>query len=132
MRRVVFFDGECGFCQRSARWLARFDRECRIDFATLQGELAAKLGFSSFAQPRGGSLVVWRDDGSATFISSEALFEICRALGGGWRFLEIFRPVPRVLRDAVYRWVARNRYRFGGGEPSAILPDEEFARRLRR
>jgi predicted DCC family thiol-disulfide oxidoreductase YuxK len=132
MSWVLFFDGECGFCSHSVRWVARWDRRGRIAFAPLQGELAGRHDFARFAVPGGGSMVVLRESDGRVFLFSDAFLELARALAGGWRVLTILRVVPKSLRDRAYRWLARHRYRFMGRADRCALPDPEVLKRLRQ
>lgn len=127
---VLFFDGECGFCSVSVRRVARLDRRGVVSFAPLQGELAAEHGFARYAEG-GGTMVLLRESDGRVFLRSDAVLELCRALGGPWRLLLIGRLVPRPLRDAAYRWIASRRRGFGGRTPSCDLPDPDLAKRLK-
>ena len=128
---LLFFDGDCAFCSRSVRWVFHHDPAARIAFAPLQGRLAAEWGLTSYAGPAQGTLVIVRESDGARFFRSDALIELARALGGRWRFLTPARFIPKFLRDAVYRWVARNRHRLAGMAPSCTLPDAEWRKRVR-
>lgn len=131
MTWVLFFDGECAFCSHSVRRVARLDRRGRIDFAPLQGRLAGELGFSKYADETEGTMVLLRESDGRVFLRSDALIELVRALGGGWRVLMIARMIPKSLRDAVYRRVAGRRYWFAGKADACSLPDPELVKRLR-
>lgn len=131
MTWVLFFDGQCGLCSHSVRWVARLDRRGRIAFAPLQGKLAGEMGFSKYAAEAAGTMVLLRESDGRFFLRSDALIELARALGGGWRVLTIARFIPKTLRDAVYRWVAGNRYGFAGRADTCSLPDPELVKRLR-
>lgn len=131
MSWVLFFDGECGFCQGSAKWTARFDKRRRISLAPLQGKLAAELGFSKYADQGTGTMVLLREADGKFFLRSDAAIELARALGGAWRIFTLARIIPKPLRDAVYRWIARNRSRLPGHSNSCALPDPELRKRLR-
>ena len=129
---VVFFDGECGFCKGSAKWAARFDKRGRISLAPLQGKFAAEKGFTRYADHGAGSMVVLREADGKFFLLSDAAIELARALGGAWRIFTLARFIPKWLRDAVYRWVARNRSRFAVlSGTTCALPDPELRKRLR-
>jgi predicted DCC family thiol-disulfide oxidoreductase YuxK len=131
MAWVLFFDGECGFCSRSVRNIARWSRDAPLEFASLQGALAASHGFGHFAKEGGGSMVLLRESDGISFTESDALIELCGVLGGFWRFLKIAALIPKPLRDAAYRWFARNRYRLMGRADACALPDPDLAKRLR-
>lgn len=131
MAWVLFFDGECGFCSRSVRNIARLSRHAPLDFASLQGHLAASHGFCDYARKGGGSMVLLRESDGRFFTESDALIALCGVLGGFWRVLRIAAILPRPLRDGAYRWFARNRYRFLGRADACALPDPDLAKRLR-
>lgn len=124
--RIVFFDGDCLLCQASLKWLNRLDARDRLTFAPLQGELARKHGIDqaleSMAFLERGR--VWR--------SSEAVRRVCRAVGGaGLVFWAILSVIPGPVRESAYRWIAKNRKRFGTGSACG-LPEEGMKRKTRQ
>ncbi len=127
---VLFFDGECAFCSASVRRVAGLDKEGRVNFAPLQGKLAAEKGLTRYVA-QDGSMVLIRESDGRVFTHSSGLLELMNALGGVWRVFMVFKLVPRFLRDVVYRWVARNRYKFMGKTNACGLPDPVLLRRLR-
>ncbi len=76
-------------------------------------------------------MVLVREADGAVFTSSDGWIELSRALGGGWRFFALARFVPKVVRDGIYRWIARNRFRFMGETDACMLSDPELRKRLR-
>ena len=117
MRWTLFYDADCGLCSALIAWIGKHDRHRRIECLPLQGEMAQKRGFSAEIVKEAGSMVVVRESDGAVFTESEACLELARALGGFWRLAVILRPIPRPLRDAVYRTVSRHRrslWRCGG------------------
>jgi predicted DCC family thiol-disulfide oxidoreductase YuxK len=111
----VFYDGHCGLCHRTVRFILKHDRSGNaFRFAPLQGEtIQARIP----ADRRTGlpdSFVVLARDG-ALLIRSNASLYILERLGGGWKILaKILSLIPRSLRDFVYDSVARVRYRLFG------------------
>ncbi len=69
------------------------------------------------------------DDGRV-FVRSDGAIELARALGGAWRCLVLAKFIPRPLRDAVYKWIARNRYWLSKKGDFCLLPDPEMAARV--
>jgi len=128
---ILFFDGDCAFCSASVRRVFRADKRGRISFAPLQGELSRQHGFSHHAAVDGGSMVLLREADGKAFIRSDGWIELGNALGGVWRLLGLLKLVPKGLRNGVYRWVARNRYRFMGKADTCTMADPELAKRLR-
>jgi predicted DCC family thiol-disulfide oxidoreductase YuxK len=116
---VVFFDGYCALCSRSMEFLMRHDRAQVLRFSPLQGETARTL---LGLQPEGDpDSVVLAMQGSV-WHGSDAALRIAWQLGGVWRGLFVLRLVPRPVRDAVYGWVARNRFAWFGRKETCRLP----------
>ncbi len=133
-RRVVFYDGVCGFCDRSVSWLLARDPEGRFRFAALQGETAAELRARHPQLPRDlDTLVYVESEGGRerVFLRSRAIFRLLAQLDPPWRWLAWLRWLPRPLTDLGYRLFARIRYRVFGRLESCRLPTaEERARFL--
>lgn len=126
---VILFDGECLLCHRAVRFVLRHDRAGRFRFAPLRSETGLKLlARHGLADPVPDSLVLI-EDGAAHLESSGAL-RIARGLGGGWRLAGVLLAAPRALRDPVYRWVARNRFRWFGRTESCLVPDPAWRDRF--
>ncbi len=118
-RPLVFFDGDCGLCDRFVRFLVARDRRERLHFAPLQGDAARHLIPPETAEST-DSVILLDEDG--LHVRSEAALRAIAQLGGVWRLGGALRAVPRGLRDAVYDLVARNRYRWFGGARVCPLP----------
>jgi predicted DCC family thiol-disulfide oxidoreductase YuxK len=131
MSWVLFFDGDCAFCSRSARLVARLDTRQRVWFASLQGKLAAESGLGGMAAKTGGSMVLLREEDGACFTRSDALIKLAGALGGIWHLARVAVLVPRPVRDAVYQWIADRRHRLASAVATCELPDDGLQARMR-
>ena len=135
-RHVLLYDGVCGLCHYTVRWLLRHDPESRLLFAAHQQPLAAEVlarHALSIEQINSAVLVSNFNTPQETLaLRSDAILGCLTVLGGAWALLaRISRIVPRVLRDAAYRWLARNRIRlFGPAELCALPTPAERARFL--
>jgi predicted DCC family thiol-disulfide oxidoreductase YuxK len=69
-------------------------------------------------------------DRDVFFVRSNAVLEITRKLHGAWPLLYAFKIVPRFIRDIVYNWIARNRYRFFGKKDACWIPTPELKARF--
>jgi predicted DCC family thiol-disulfide oxidoreductase YuxK len=115
---LVFYDGECGLCQRFVRRTVERDRVALFRFAPLKGDtFRTRVG----GEPPSGTVVVLAPDGRR-FVRSDAVVEILKGLGGkdARRAVWLAR-VPRVLRDVGYRAVAAVR-RFLAPRPDGPCP----------
>lgn len=125
---VVFYDGECGLCDRSVQMLILLDKRHVLRYATLQGETAARL-LGPLEGPEEGWSVRLLDGGRLYDRSTAAIRAAVRA-GGAGRLLGAFLIVPRPVRDGVYRWVARNRKRWFGCAEACLLPTTALRQRF--
>ncbi len=116
---VVFFDGVCGLCNKTVDLLLREDTEEVLRFAPLQGDYAREK--LPDALTVGPNSIVLLEDG-VVYLRSDAALRIATALGGFWRLFAVFYAVPGPLRDVVYDFIARNRYRWFGKHDTCRLP----------
>ena len=126
---IVVFDAHCLLCSGSVQFLLRHDRRHRLRFATVQSdagrELLTQAGIDAL-DPQSFALV----DGLSTWTETAAVLRVAHALGGPWRLAWIAWLIPAPLRDALYRWIARNRYRWFGRRDVCFLPDPDDADRF--
>ncbi len=121
---AVFFDGVCTFCNGTVRFLIARDPKARLRFATLQSEVAKELLANQPVDPQALDAIVLLENGRC-YEESTAALRIARYLRAPWPLLGLFVVVPRPIRDAIYRWVARNRYRWSGKEEHCRVPSPE-------
>jgi predicted DCC family thiol-disulfide oxidoreductase YuxK len=126
---VVLYDGACGLCDRLVQFVLPRDPHGRFRFAPLQSELArghlerAGLPTDDF------DTMVLIEEGTV-HVRSTAALRVVRRLRFPWPLLYAGIVVPRALRDAVYRWVARNRKRLFPRPEACSLPDPRFRERF--
>ena len=109
---LLFYDGGCGLCHRAVRFVLWADPEGRaFRFAPLGGETFEALVSAGERERLPDSLVV-RTAGGALLTRSTGALHALRRLGGGWCALAVLLGVvPRPIRDAVYDFIARVRFR---------------------
>ena len=126
---VILFDGYCNLCSRSVQCVLKYDRKAKFRFASLQSEYG-KLLLQKHQLPTEsfGSFVLVEDD--KIHSKSTAALRVVKSLSGMWPVLYIFIIIPRFIRDAVYGFVARNRYKWFGKRDSCWLPKPEWKERF--
>ena len=131
---VIVFDGVCVLCNGWVRFLLRHDCHHRYCFAAMQSDAGRALLASNGLDPDDPSsfLLVEYDRGPQPRVStdSDAVRRVLVGLGGVWRIAQLFALVPAVLRDPLYRLVARNRYRWFGRHDVCSVPSAEARRRF--
>lgn len=127
-RPILFYDGDCGLCSRSVRFLMRRDRSGALYYAPLQGETAARRLNEKLRESL--STIVYRRADGTTLIRSNAVLQALIDTGSRWRFFA--RPalrVPRRWRDGIYNWIAARRKLFFR-KGACPLPSPEERRQL--
>ena len=125
---LVLFDGVCNLCNGAVNFIIDRDPEGYFRFAPLQSEVAQSyLEDPQLGQELGTIVLVEADE---TYVRSTAALRIARRLRGPWRLLALALLVPRPLRDAVYSWIAANRYDWFGTQDQCRVPTPELKSRF--
>lgn len=127
---IVLFDGVCSLCAGVVRFAIARDPEARFRFAPLQSPLARALLDRHGCDPGALDTVVLVD-GDGAHVRSSAALHLLAGLRTPWRRLAgPLLWLPRPLRDAVYRWIARHRYRWFGRRDQCLVPAPEIRSRF--
>lgn len=119
---IILFDGFCPFCHFWVRFVIQRDLQKKFKFAPLKGATAKEFLIQRNLNPD-ASLVLWLPN-TAYFSKSTAVFEIARILGGVFHFIRIFSLLPRFLTDAVYTFVAKNRFKIRKPYTTCPIPEK--------
>jgi predicted DCC family thiol-disulfide oxidoreductase YuxK len=119
---TVLFDGHCNLCNGAVVFIIRRDRQCYFNFASLQSEAAIRLLKSVGVEQVSGDSIILIETGKV-YDRSTAALRIAKKLNRLWPLLYIFIIIPSPLRDAIYSWIARNRYRWFGRREECMVPD---------
>jgi predicted DCC family thiol-disulfide oxidoreductase YuxK len=125
---VAFFDGTCNLCNRAINFLIDHDGSGRLRFAPLQGVTFAAISRDRPELEGLDSFVLW--DGGRLHVRSSAALRALGALGGPWRLSAALLAIPRPLRDRVYDFIARRRYRWFGRNETCRVPTPELQARF--
>lgn len=126
---IVLFDGVCHLCNGSVNFIIKHDPDSRFRFAPIQTPIGEELMRRHHLSTETMDTVVLIEGGKA-YTRSTAALRIARRLSGLWPAAYIFVVVPRLIRDAVYKVVARNRYRWFGKSESCMMPTPEVRARF--
>ncbi|MGG4555239.1 thiol-disulfide oxidoreductase DCC family protein [Paenibacillus sp. FSL W8-0186] len=129
---VVLFDGVCHLCQGAVKFIIRRDPERRFRFASLQSEAGERILQGSrrpdISPDRINTIVLYQN--GVYYTRSSAALRIAKGLRYPWPLAFGFIIVPRFIRDAVYRIVAANRYRWFGKDETCLVPTKENKERF--
>ena len=118
---IILFDGVCNLCNYSVQYVIKHDPDAVFQFASLQGETGRQLlrqyGLSANDL---NSFVLIRDNKAYT--RSSAALTVTKQLTGLTKLLYGFIIVPPFIRNAVYSFIAKNRYKWFGKKDSCMIP----------
>lgn len=126
---LIVFDGMCVLCSANARFVLKHDRRRRFRLTTAQGPLGEAL-YRHYGLADGDYETMLVIDRGRLLTESDAAIAIARGLGWPWRAAAVARIVPKPLRNALYRLVARNRYRWFGRRDTCWVPRPGEADRI--
>lgn len=113
---LVFYDGECGFCDQMVQFLLNVDHQKLFLFAPLKGKTAFRVlkGLSPSDRKEDTLVLVenYRESNEKISILGKGALRILWLLGGAWRLLGWISFLPSFLYNWAYRLFARYRHRF--------------------
>jgi predicted DCC family thiol-disulfide oxidoreductase YuxK len=119
-KQVIFYDGVCGLCEKFIDFVIRYDSKRKFMYAPLQGKTAQKL---SIGLETSNSVLLWQD-GQIKDQSNAAIHIICQ-LKWWFKPTKVFLLVPVCIRNWVYTFIAKNRYKWFGKHEQCRIPTQE-------
>ena len=125
-KKIILFDGICNLCNSSVQYVIKQDTKDVFRFVALESALGQKiLRHIGISDKYIDSIVVYQP-GIAYYYKSAALIEITKSLQGIFHYGLLFKILPISLRDIVYDYIAKNRYRWYGKKESCMIPTPEL------
>ena len=121
MQPVIFFDGVCNLCNGAVQFTIERDGSNTFKFASLQSKYAQEnIALFNIAPENLQSFILLENN--KVYLRSTAALHVAKKLNGLWPLLYGFIIVPRFIRDAIYNYVAKNRYKWFGKQESCWVP----------
>ncbi|MDE1191155.1 MAG: thiol-disulfide oxidoreductase DCC family protein [Arachidicoccus sp.] len=127
---IILFDGVCNLCNGAVQFILRHDKKAIYQFASLQSDFAKNIFNKSGKIPSDelNSILLIRNN--KIYQESSAVLHIAQRLNGGWKLLSLFLIVPKFIRDGIYKYIARNRYKWFGRQDACMMPAPELKARF--
>ncbi len=126
---IVFFDGICNLCEGSVKFIIKRDKNKKFKFISFQSEKGKKLLKEyHYTNDKFDTLVLLKE--KKIFTKSSAALFIAKELNGLWKLPYIFIVLPKFIRDSVYLFVSKNRYKWFGKKDSCRLSNPELKSRF--
>lgn len=126
---IVLYDGDCNLCAAVVRFAIVRNRSGTLHYAAMQSKTGERLLQEHGLAESAADTFVFVERGRA-FTRSTAALRLLRRLDGGWPMLAALLAIPRFVRDPIYSFVARNRYRWFGKREQCMLMRPEFRERF--
>ncbi len=127
---LILFDGVCNLCNSSVQFVLKHDKNNRFIFSSLQGEIAEKIIENFNIDTDNIDSIILFTPEEKLFYKSTAALKIAYRLKFPISLLSIFFIFPRVIRDIVYDFIAKNRYKWFGKSESCYMPTPELSKKF--
>ena len=128
-KQLILFDGVCNLCNSSVNFIIDRDPNAKFKFAALQSEIAGEILQDTKVRPEALESIVFYSEGRV-FNKSRAALEVAKRMRGLWPLMYVFIVIPGFLRDIIYDFIARNRYKWFGKKDACRIPTPELKSRF--
>ena len=122
---IILFDGVCNFCNSAVNFVIKRDKNNLIQFSPLQTEIAHELLARHKLPTEDMKSFIFIEEGKS-YTQSTAALKVCKYLTGLWPLLYSFIIIPHFIRDGIYKWIAKNRYKWFGQKNECMIPTPEL------
>ncbi|WP_237661949.1 thiol-disulfide oxidoreductase DCC family protein [Sutcliffiella horikoshii] len=126
---ILLFDGVCNLCNSMVTFVIKRDQKATFKFASLQSDVGQHL-LREYSLPMEEFDSFYFVDGKKIYTKSSAALKVAKELDGAWKLFYPLILIPKPLRDIVYSYVAKNRYRWFGKRNQCMLPNPEVKKRF--
>ena len=127
---IIFFDGVCNLCNGWVQWVIRHDRNKIFLFSSLQSERGKAILneiHKQYSQIPDSVILYYNGH---YYTRSGAVLKIAALLGGWLKIVPIGWLIPAFIRNGIYSWVARHRYKWFGKRGACMVPAPDVAERF--
>lgn len=125
-KQLILFDGVCNLCNASVQYVIKHDKQDRFRYTALQSEMGQKIiNHFNIDRTKTDSILLYSQDKGISYKSTAAL-KIASQLGFPRNLISIFLIIPAFIRNWVYDYIAKNRYRWYGKKEECMIPTPEL------
>lgn len=125
-KKLILFDGVCNLCNSSVQYVIKHDKKNRFMFTALQSKVGKEI-INQFQIDtyKTDSILLYSPDQGIDYKSTAAL-KIAYFLGFPNSLISVFIIIPPFIRNRVYDYIAKNRYKWYGKKESCMIPTPEL------
>ena len=124
--KIIVFDGVCNLCNNAIQFVIKRDKKKQFRYTSLQGNLGKQLLAERNIDPKKIDSIILIEPNIAYYYKSSAALEISKGLKGFYPIMSIFLIVPASIRDWVYDFIAKNRYKWFGKKEACMIPTPDL------
>ncbi|HET9057207.1 MAG TPA: thiol-disulfide oxidoreductase DCC family protein [Chitinophagaceae bacterium] len=128
-KKIIFFDGVCNLCSSSVQFVLKRDKKNQFLFGSLQGNQGQQVLKKHHLSPTEFNSFLL-SEGNKLYTRSSGVLRVLKYIGGGWGLLYGFIIIPKFIRDGIYDFISRNRYKWFGKKEECWLPKPEWKQRF--
>jgi predicted DCC family thiol-disulfide oxidoreductase YuxK len=121
---IVLFDGVCNLCNSTVLFLIKHDTNNQLYFSAQQTDAGKKVMYQNNIVTNNNSVIFIK--GTQIYYKSDAIIEITKMLTGWPKILHYGKVLPKLFRNALYDFIAKNRYKTFGKKAECTVPSEEI------
>ena len=125
-KKIILFDGVCNLCDSMVNYIIKKDKKDVFRFVAQQSDLGQEILKHIGVNPADIDSIILYEPGIAYHYKSSAAIEIAKHLGGVFNLGIVFKIIPSSLRNPIYDYIARNRYKWYGKKDNCMIPTPEL------
>lgn len=127
---IILYDGVCNLCNGMVRFIIKKDKKALFRFAAIQSQTGQSLITQYANDDEEKTVSIYYIRNQECYRKSAAILYILKDLGKGWKLLFPLIHIPAILRDSLYLFISRNRYKLFGREQTCMIPTPEIKNRF--
>jgi len=125
-KKIILFDGVCNLCNSSINYVIDHDKQDVFRFVSLQSDIGKTIQDYLAIENTNLDTIILYIPNEAYYIKSTAALKIMTAFSGAWKLTKVFTIIPAPIRDIIYNYIAKNRYKWYGKQESCRIPTSEL------
>ena len=125
-KQLVLFDGVCNLCDASVQYIIKHDKDNAFLFTALQSEVGQQIIKEfNIDTNKIDSIILYSNEYGISYKSTAAL-KIASKLGFPRNLLSVFLIIPAIIRNWIYDYIAKNRYKWYGKKEECMIPTPDL------
>ena len=126
-KEIILFDGICNFCNKAVLRIIRYDKKNSFVFASIQSDIGKKITNHLGIDTLKVDTIILYAPNISYEIKATAALKIMNKFGGFWKLTQVFLFIPEGIRNIVYDFIAKNRYRLFGKKDACMIPSKNIS-----